>query len=183
MTSVSTRWVSWILGCVLPPRELEVVIGDLVEECELRSNSTGAPQLSRWFWSQFARSVPSLLWASISRSGWSITVAVAVSACLVQAAIELVNKSAMSAFARDEMQIVAALSWVVGFPSLVLVSYLAARIRPGVAIMLPVIIAIAVVVQMVLRVHDMPLWKEVAALFVGPMGALAGGALSLRRRT
>jgi hypothetical protein len=109
--------------------------------------------------------------------------AVAVGACVVQAAIELGNKSAISALSAGDTQFIAVLSWVVGFPSLVLVSYFAARIRPGAAIILPAIIVIAVLLQLVLKASEMPVSKQIAALFVGPIGALAGGAISLRRRS
>lgn len=70
----------------------------------------------------------------------------------------------MSSLVGGDTGVVAMLSWSVGFPSLVLVSYLAARMRPGAAIVFTVIIAIAVVVQLIVKGHDMSMWKQIAAL-------------------
>jgi hypothetical protein len=67
---------------------------------------------------------------------------------------------------------------------LVLVSYLAARIRPGAATAMAGLIVIAAVIQLVAKTGaDMPIWNQIVALVVGPSAALAGGVLSLRTGT
>jgi hypothetical protein len=160
---------------------LEVVIGDLAEEHALRSASMSASHLARWYWGQIARSIPALLWASIRRGGWIVTSITAVAACLVQAAVELGAKSAISSLAAIDTPLVAIGSWVVGLPSLIFVSYLAARIRPGAATVLTAIIVIAVFIQLVVKGETLPVWKQIAAVVVGPSAAFAGGVMSLRR--
>jgi hypothetical protein len=179
--SLRSPLASWILGCVVSRRDLEIVMGDLLEERELRSASASRAGASRWYWGQVCRSVLPLVVASVQRGGWPSTLSVAAAACGVQAVIELSARSIVSNLAAADSGIAAALSWSVGFPSLVLVSYCATRIRPGAAAVLTAIIVVAVVVQPFFKGDTMPVWKQIAALFVGPIGALAGGAISLRR--
>jgi hypothetical protein len=50
----------------------------------------------------------------------------------------------------------------------VFVTYLAARIRPGAALVFTMIIVIAVVAQLIVKGDDMPMWKLVAAVVSGP---------------
>jgi hypothetical protein len=106
----------------------------------------------------------------------------AIAACLVQAIVELGARFAISNLVVADMGVAAMLTWVVGISSLVFVSYLAARTRPGASIMLTALIVIAVAVQLALKIHQLPLWKLIAAVFAGPTAAFAGGAISLRRQ-
>lgn len=182
-TSERSRWAFWILACVLSPRDLEVVMGDLAEEDAIRSSAIRGPHPSRWYWGQVIRSIPPLLWASIREGGYVATLVTAVGACLVQAMVELGGKFLTLTLVGADSGSAAVLSWIVGLPSLVFVSYLAARIRPGAATVLTAIVVIAVVVQLMLRAHDLPLWKQIAALLIGPTAAFAGGVISLRRQT
>lgn len=182
MPSLRPRWATWILACVLPQRDLEVMMGDLAEEYALRCNTTGGAHLSRWYWGQIFRSIPLLLWASVRRGDWLATVGTAVAACLVQATVELSAKSAISSLAAIDMPVAAILSWMVGFPSLIFVSYLAARVRPGAAIVLTAIIVIVVIGQLVGKGHSLPVWKQIAAVLIGPTAAFAGGVIALRRQ-
>lgn len=147
------RWAGWILACVLPPRELEAVIGDLEEEYAFRSRSLPLQSASWWYWSQIVRSVPLLLLASVRRGGWLATLTTAVGACLVQAIVELTTKSAISTVFAHDARLPAVLALLVTIPTLVLVSYLATRIRPGAAAVLTALIVIAVLVQLVVRLE------------------------------
>jgi len=181
MTSSGSCWATRILACVLSPRDLEVVIGDLAEERALRSTSMSPSHLARWYWGQIARSIPTLLWASIRRGGWIATFVTAVAACVVQAGVELGAKSAVSSLGAVDTPVVGIVSWVIGLPSLIFVSYLAARIRPGAATVLTAMIVIAVFIQLMVKGETLPLWKQIAAVVVGPLAAFAGGVISLRR--
>jgi hypothetical protein len=178
-----TRWAGWILGCVQPWRGADITLGDLEEEYRLRRQSMHSSRVSRWYWSQVARSIPVLLWASIRRGGWA-AFAVAVGACIVQAAAELAMKAALSSLLVSNPRLPAFLTLLAVLPMLVLVSYLAARIRPGAATAMAGLIVIAVVIQLLAKTGaDMPIWNQIVALVVGPSAALAGGVLSLRTGT
>jgi hypothetical protein len=53
----------WLLEFILPVSYRQEMLGDLIEEYNLRTNSTSTLELSLWFWSQTCRSVPSLIWS------------------------------------------------------------------------------------------------------------------------
>jgi hypothetical protein len=177
-----SRWSRWILGCVLPARDVDVVMGDLIEEHAVRSRSTAAARASQWYWGQICRSIPPLLWASVQQGGWLSTLGVALGACIVQAIVELTSKLAISSlFAPDAG--LGPLTLMVTLPTLVLVSYFAARIRPGAAIVMAALVVVAVVVQLAVKGDQLPIGGQIAALFIGPMAAFSGGVLSLKRTT
>jgi len=178
----SLRWANRILLCVLPQRDADVVVGDLAEEYGLRAKSGSASCASRWYWGQVSRSIPPLLWAPVQRGGVFATVGASVGALMVQATVELASKSAISSLLVVDARAAAILTAVVAIPTLVLVSYLAARIRPGAAIVLTALVTVAVVIQLMVNGYGMPLWKQLAALLIGPSAAFTGSVLSLRRR-
>lgn len=150
-------WASWIMACVLPLPDLEVVMGDLAEEYPLPSRSTSDSRVSRWYWGQVSRSIPPLLWASIRRGGWLATLAAALGACMVQATVELAFQSAMSGLLTPDVPVPAIFTLIAGLTTLVLVGYLAAWLRPGAATVLATTVVIAVVVQMATKGTSMPL--------------------------
>jgi hypothetical protein len=171
-----------ILVCVLPRRDVEVTLGDLEEERLLRSESTGSADIARWYWSQIAPSVPPLLWISVRRGGLT-AVGVAIGACIVQAAVELTCKAAISSLFAPDAHLPGFLTLIVGLPSLIFVSYLAARIRDGAAIAMAGLIVIAVLVQLMMKTGgDLLFWNQIVALVVGPSAAFTGGVISLRTR-
>jgi hypothetical protein len=178
------RWAGWLLACVLPPCDVEVAIGDLEEEYALRSEATSLTSAAHWYWGQVGRSIPVLALASIRQGGWASTLAVAVGACIVQAIVELTTKFAISAVVMPDTRLPAILTLFVTLPTLVFLSYVAARIRPGGATMLTALILIAVLLQLGLKTNaGLPVWTQIAALVVGPSAALTGGILSLKVRT
>jgi len=177
------RWAGRLLAGVLPPSDVEAAIGDLEEEYALRSQATSLASATQWYWGQVARSVPVFAWASVRRGGWGSTLAVALGACVVQAAVELATKVAMSAVVTPDTRLPAILTLAVTLPTLVLLSYVAARIRPGGATMLTAVILVAVVLQLAVKTNaGLPVWNQIAALVVAPSAAFAGGILSLRAR-
>lgn len=176
-----SRVASWVLACALPPQDLELIIGDLEEEYVLRSRST--PGAFRWYWAQIIRSMPVLLWTPVRRGGWLPTLGAAVGACAVQAMIELATKFAILSLFPPDAWWPAVVTLVVTLPSLAFLSYLATRICPGAATMLTALVAIAVVIQLIVKNgHGMTFWTQLAALFVGPSMAFTGGVLSLKTR-
>jgi hypothetical protein len=67
----------WLLECLVPSRELEFVIGDLVEEYALRSRGSSTFPAAYWYTMQVCRSILPLLWTSTARAGWPGTLAIA----------------------------------------------------------------------------------------------------------
>jgi hypothetical protein len=172
--SVATR----LLAVVLPRRDVDAIIGDLEEECASRSPSRSGS--ARWYWAQVMRSMPALLWLPIHRRGWRSTFGVAIAACGIQAAIEVTTGAAVHELSPPDARWPAALALVVTLTSLTLLSYQATKIRPGAAIALASVAALALVVQLLLAAQSgrgLP-WKTLAALVVVPAVVITGGVLS-----
>jgi hypothetical protein len=174
----STRPVVWILGCFLSERDQEALIGDLVEECVLRSSSHSTAVVSWWCWCQLSRSIPPLLWSTILRGQWLVTLGVAIGASVLVQMIESLGNLAvwrLLTLTTIGQQIS---SLVVGLTAIVCGAYIGARIRTGTAAALACLNVVAVA-NLMLRTGDaVPLWYQLGFLILGPLAALAGGALS-----
>jgi hypothetical protein len=174
--SVATR----LLAFVLPLRDVECVIGDLEEEYGARSQAPA--RLAGWYWAQIARSMPALLWLHIRRGGWPSTFGVAIAACAIQAAVEMTTGIAVHELAPPDAQWPAAVAVVVTLTSLIVLSYKAARIRPGAALVLAGVAALALAAQLLLAAQSgrgIPR-GTVVALIVVPAIVCTGGFLSLK---
>jgi hypothetical protein len=112
------RWAARVLGCLLPSRDVEVVVGDLQEEYGHRLRTGAGTHAMAWFWGQVFRSIPPLMWTSIRRDGVLTTLGLAATACLLQAALEFVSRSG-----------------IVSLTGLMLLGYGANRLRSGVVLL------------------------------------------------
>lgn len=80
---VPPRLATWLLSRLLPERDRDAVLGDLVEEYALRLRSASPSTVSRWYWGQVYRSIPPVLACTIRRGRWLGTIAVAGAVYLV----------------------------------------------------------------------------------------------------
>jgi hypothetical protein len=179
MTFLSrARVSSWLLSLALPADEVQHVVGDLEEELASSRPHRG----SRWYWSQLARSYPRLLWLPIRRSGWLATFGVACTACVIQAGIELIVGFTVYQLSPAAAWWPAAIGLAVTLASLLTVSRLAARIRPGSATAVAVIagcVLLGRVLHAAVAGQQVPL-GTLAALVVVPALAFTGGALACK---
>ena len=171
------RIACWLLACLLPERDREAVMGDLAEEYALRSRSA-----SLWYWGQVYRSIPSMVWRSVSGGRWLPTLSVAMGAYIAAGAIEFVADLAISRWVAPDAPVYAVLGLIAGLATMALGGYVAAWIRPGAATALAGIVMISVAVLMVTKSGAVPLWYQLAFLIAGPLASLAGGRLFLLRR-
>jgi hypothetical protein len=158
----AAQWAARVLGCLLPWRDVEAVVGDLQEEYTQRVRSGVGPNTLCWFWGQVFRSILPLVLTSLRRGNGLTSIGIVVGACVVQALIERVSPSA----------VVSLLGWVI-------VSYGANRVRFGAANMLMGLIVVAIVVQFLLKGTLLSL-SHVLVLLTAVVAAFVGGALSLR---
>ena len=91
---------TWLLERVLPERDREAILGDLIEEYELRARSTTPWMVSRWYWGQVCRSIPRMVWGSVSRGRWLPTLGVAMGAYIAAGALEFAGTVAISKLRR-----------------------------------------------------------------------------------
>lgn len=159
-----------LLEAIVPPRDREQVVGDLVEEHALRAGG-GA----RWYWSQALRTAGHLTWAGFRRGQWLKTAGAVAVAYAAVAAIVMATDAAMSLLPTGGAN--AVLSLAVGLPTMVLGGWLAGGMRRSAPVALAVVTALLGLVSLVATGPAAPLWYQLALAATGPAGALLGGRL------
>ena len=177
-----SRFADWVLACVVAPADREAAVGDLDEEYPLRLKRGSRLRAECWYWTQVLRSVPWFLLTPIRRSGWFGTISAALAACLVQAVVEVCTGTAIQRLATPNRDVTMLAGLIVVLSSLVLVSYLAALVRPGAATLLTLVALVAVSLQLSVQARVGLSLTSMAAAIAAPSAAFAGGALSLRAR-
>jgi hypothetical protein len=177
------RVANWLLGRLLPERDREVVMGDLVEEYALRARSASRVTVSHWYWGQVCRSIPRIVWRSARRGHWLPTLSVAMGAYIAAGMIEFAGDAAISKLVAPESPMLAVVGMIIGLATMALGGYLAAWVRPGASTALAWIVMISVAVMMVTQKPNAPLWYQIAFLIFGPCVSWGGGTLMKRRQT
>jgi len=174
--ALSQRILAWLM----PPAHAEALLGDLLEERRLRLQAGSEVSVAGWYWRQLASSVPALLWASVRRGAWLITVVTAVASYVAANGIQFVLWSALSPMtSKSGPTVVGLFSFAA---ALAACGYVAASIRLGAARLLAFLV-FAVTCAMLAISTRAPLWYEGSLLVVGPLATIAGATLSgwLRR--
>jgi hypothetical protein len=174
---------TWLLERVLPERDREAILGDLIEEYELRARSSARWMVFRWYWGQACRSVPRIVWGSVRRDGWHPTLAVAVSAYIAAGALEFVGTVAISKLLAPAAPAYTVVSLVVGLTTMGIGGYFATWMRPGAGTVMAGIVMVVVAVLMLTTGGSAPLWYGLVFLVVGPLATLTGASLCRGRRT
>jgi hypothetical protein len=177
-----TLIATWLLERVLPERDREAILGDLIEEYELRARSTRPWTVSRWYWGQVCRSIPRMVWGSVCRGRWLATLGVATGAYIAAGALEFAGTVAISKLLTPDAALYTVISLVVGLTTMGIGGYFATWIRPGAGTVMAGIVMIVVAVLMMTMSGSAPLWYGLAFLVFGPLAALAGGTLCRGRR-
>jgi hypothetical protein len=169
-----------ILARLMPPDHAEALLGDLLEERRLRLQAGSQVGVAGWYWRQLASSVPALLWASVRRGAWLITVVTAVSSYIAAGGIQLVLQSALSPMttSKSVRAVVVLLSFAA---ALAACGFVAASIRLGAARLLAFLVFASTCAMLAISTRA-PLWYEGSLLVLGPVAAIAGAALSRRLR-
>ena len=179
--SLSTLAVSqWILARLMPPAQAEALIGDLLEERRLRLQAGSHVSVAGWYWRQLASSVPVLLWASMRRGAWLVSVVTAVASFIAAFGIQLVLQSALWPMTTSSVvhDVIMLLSFAAAVAAC---GYVAASIRLGAARLLAFLV-FAAICAMLATSPGASLWYEGSFLVLGPLATIAGAALSGRLR-
>ena len=168
-----------ILERLMPPAQAEALLGDLLEERRLRLQAGSEVSVAGWYWRQLASSVPTLLWASVRRGAWLITVVTAVASYVAANGIQFVLWSALSPMtSKSGPTVVGLFSFAA---ALAACGYVAASIRLGAARLLAFLV-FATTCAMLASSMRGPLWYEGSLLVLGPVATIGGAALSGRLR-
>jgi hypothetical protein len=170
----------WILARLMPPAEAEALIGDLLEERRLRLQAGSHVSVAGWCSRQLASSVSVLLWASMRRGAWLVTVVIAVASYIAAAGLQLAFGYALSRTTTSESVrlVIVLFSFAAAFAPC---GYVAASIRPGAARLLAFFV-FATIFAMMATGARAALWFQLSLLVLGPVATIAGAALSGRRR-
>jgi hypothetical protein len=179
--SLSTLALSqWILARLMPPAHAEALIGDLLEERRLLLQAGSHVSVAGWYSRQLTSSVSVLLWASMRRGAWLVSVVTAVASFIAAMRIMMVLSSALwpmttSSVAHDVIMLLSFAAAVAAC------GYVAASIRLGAARLLAFLVFAAVCTEIATS-QGGPLWFKGAFLVLGPLATIAGSALSGRLR-
>jgi hypothetical protein len=168
-----------ILERLMPPAQAEALLGDLLEERRLRLQAGSEVSVAGWYWRQLASSVPALLWASVRRGAWLITVVTAVASYIAAVGLQFVLSSALSPMTSNSGPTVVGLFSFAA--ALAACGYVAASIRLGAARLLAFLVFATTCAMLAISTRA-PIWYEGSLLVLGPVAAIAGAALSVRLR-
>ena len=167
--------MTWFFGLLLPKRDKEMLLGDLVEERHLIEGSMGRREAARWYRAQVCKSVPPVMWANIRRGGWLKTLVAAFAGYFVVAFLVIASDSLLSKLLAASPIVYPLLSLAAGFVAMMLGGYLVALMRRGAPIVLAAIAAVLGLVSLLATGDRAPLWYQIALIIVGPVAAVAGG--------
>ena len=170
-----------ILERLMPPAQAEALVGDLLEERRLRLQAGSHVSVAGWYSRQLASSVSILLWASMRRGAWLVTVVTAVASFIAALGIQLVLGFALSPMTTSKSMraVIMLLSFAA---ALAPCGYVAASIRLGAARLLAFLV-FAAYCAMLASSARAPLWYDWSLLVLGPVATIVGATLSgwLRR--
>ena len=179
--SMSAFWQG-ILARLMPPAQAEALIGDLLEERRLRLQAETHVSAAGWYSRQLASSVSVLLWASLRRGAWLVTVVTAVASLIAALRIMAVIQSALRPISMTSSVAEGVIFLLSLAVALAACGSVAASIRLGAARMLAFLVFALACAQNAMA-HGAPLWLKGAFLVLGPLATIAGATLSgwLRR--
>jgi hypothetical protein len=170
-------WITWAVEWLLPRQLVDEVVGDVVEEYELRRRSAPESADVLWVLSQFCRSLAPVICLSVRREGWLVTIGAGVGCFVVVNFVEAAADALILPLLAVHAQLQAGVGLLLGLGAMTLGGYLAARIRSAAPIVLSVMIFITVAVLMRMGVGNVPMWYQLGFLILGPLASLKGGTL------
>jgi hypothetical protein len=164
----------WLLESVIPVPYREAMLGDLIEEYTLRSESASPLAASRWFWSQVCRSVPSMVLSSLRSGDWLTSMSIALGVYIVMGMLKFAADLTISSLVAPQKATYVVLAPFVFLATTSIGGCVAARIRRGATIFLALIVMITVAVLIEVKVCTIPVlwWYQFGFLTLGPLSVL-----------
>lgn len=161
----------WLLESVLPDPYREAILGDLIEEYTLRTESTSRLTACLWFWSQACRSVPAMVWSSLRSRDCFISVSIAVGVYIAMQILQYVANLSISKWVAPTPATYVVLAPIVFLTACAIGGCVAARIRTGAAkfLALMVMTTVAVLIHQKVCTIPVPWWYQFGFLTLGPL--------------
>jgi hypothetical protein len=155
------------------------MLGDLIEEYNLRVKTSSRLTASRWFWSQACRSIPSTVWSSLRTGNWLISMSIATGIYIIMAMLKLAADLMISKLVAPQQGTQVVIAPVVFLSAAAIGGCVAARARRGAMVFLALMVMITVAVSIELKVCTIPVpwWYEFGFLTLGPLAVLITPAL------
>src|ERR1700729_2299977 len=164
----------WLLETVVPTSYREAILGDLIEEYTLRTESTSRFIASRWFWSQTCRSVPSMVWSSLRSRNCLISISIAMGVYIFMGTLKFAADWMISKLVAPDQATYVVLAPIVFLTTTAIGGCVAARIRRGATILLALMVTITVAILIDLKVCTIPVpwWYQFGFLTLGPLAVI-----------
>jgi hypothetical protein len=155
------------------------MLGDLIEEYNLRAESASPRVAAGWLWSQACRSVPSIAWYSLRSGNWLISLTIAAGVYIVMVMLKLAADLAISKLVAPQEATQVVLAPIVFLMTTAIGGCVAARIRRGTTIFLALMVTITVAILIDLKVCSIavPWWYQFGFLALGPLAVIVTPAL------
>ena len=169
----------WLLEFILPGPYRREMLGDLIEEYNLRTNSTSVLESSLWFWSQTCRSVPSLIWSLLRNGDWLPRLLVAFSVYIAMVILRFSAGTAISKLIAPGETTRVVLAPVVFLVTTAIGGCVVARIRRDATVSLALMVLVSVVVLIAIKICTTPVpwWYPAGFLTLGPASVLIAPAV------
>jgi hypothetical protein len=167
---VATR----IFSRLVSERDREPLIGDLEEEYALRTRIDPSSAPLVWCLRQICSSIPPVVAARLVGEAWLATLGVALVAYFAVGLGQVLIYLAIPASSAPTYD---PLGVIVTFPMVVVIGYFAEKARRRAAVVLGAMMLLAITVVTALTTENAPAWYLAAYFFVGPLGAVVGGAI------
>ena len=186
-SSSPPRVPCWLLEFVLPVSYRREMLGDLIEEYNLRTHSSSALKSSLWFWGQTCRSVPSILWSLLRNGDWFTRLMTAFGVFLAMVILRCSAGAAVSKLIAPGEITQVVLAPIVSLVTTAIGGCVVARIRREATVFLALLVLVSVAVLIAIKICTTPVpwWYEFGFLTLGPASVLVTPAVvwSLRPPT
>jgi hypothetical protein len=174
----------WLLEFILPVSYRQEMLGDLIEEYNLRANSTSTLELSLWFWNQTCRCIPSLIWSLLRNGDWLMRLLVAFGVYVAMAILRFAAGAAISKLVAPGETTRVVLAPIVFLVTTAIGGCVVARIRREATVSLALMVMVSVVVLIAIKICTTPVpwWYQFGFLTLGPASVLITPAVVWSRR-
>jgi len=158
------------------------MLGDLIEEYNLRAESASRLVAARWLWSQTCRSVPSMVWSSLRSGNYFISMSIAMGVYIFMGTLKFAADLMISKLVSPDQTAQVILAPIVFLTATAIGGCVAARIRRGATIFLALMVTITVAILIDLKVCSIPVpwWYQFGFLTLGPLAVIVTPALFVR---
>jgi hypothetical protein len=159
---------------VLPVPYRGALLGDLIEEYNLRAEAMSPSAATRWFWGQACRSIPFIIGSSLRNGDWLISASAAVGVYVIMEMLISAADFMIAKLVAPEPTAYVVLAPIVFLAFTSIGGYAAARIRFGTAVFLALFVMITVAVLIVVKACPIPMpwWYKFGFLTLGPLTVL-----------